>query len=152
METQPDIATTISLAVAPIFLLAGVGAILNVMTVRLGRVVDRARYLEELIEAGEHVDAHRRHQEELRCLSIRIQAVNRAIFATSASALLVCLVVALLFIEKLTGLKADLWVAVLFVATMTFLILGLAFFLREIAVATQTLKVRTDLLRDPSIG
>lgn len=152
METQPDIAAAISLAVAPIFLLAGVGAILNVMTVRLGRVVDRARHLEELMEQGEPIADHRRHKDELRCLSIRIDAVNRAIFATSTSALLVCIVVALLFVEKLSGLQADLVVAVLFVTTMTFLTIGLAFFLREIAVATRSLKVRTDLLRDPPVG
>ena len=152
METQPDIAAAISLAVAPILLLAGIGGILNVMTVRLGRVLDRARHLEHLIEQSGSKDEHIRHQGELRSLSTRIDAVNYAILTTSVSALLICLVVALLFVEKLFGLKADIFVAVLFLTTMTFLIVGLAFLLREITVATRSLKVRTDLLRDPPVS
>jgi Protein of unknown function (DUF2721) len=38
------VAHTIQLAVAPVFLLSGIGAILVVMTNRLGRIIDRARY------------------------------------------------------------------------------------------------------------
>ena len=41
-----QVAQTIQLAVAPIFLLAGVGAFLNVCAGRLSRIVDRARDLE----------------------------------------------------------------------------------------------------------
>ena len=42
-----DIAHTIQLAVAPVFMLAGIGSFLNVLTGRLDRVVDRARFLAE---------------------------------------------------------------------------------------------------------
>jgi hypothetical protein len=147
MENLP-IAEAIRLAVAPIFLLAGIGALLNVMTARLGRVVDRARFLEGLIEAGEDEEPRLRHQTELAALGSRIRAANRAIYTTSFSALLVCIVVALLFGEELwSGIPvAAEAVAALFVLTMALLILGLAFFLREIAVASRSLKVRTELL------
>src|SRR5512133_3420700 len=40
-----DIAHAIQLAVTPIFLLAGVGITVNILTTRLGRIVDRARVL-----------------------------------------------------------------------------------------------------------
>ena len=36
------VAHAVQLAVAPVFLLTGIGAILAVMTNRLGRVIDRA--------------------------------------------------------------------------------------------------------------
>lgn len=42
------IAHAIQLAVAPVFLLTGIGALLSVMTNRLGRVIDRARRVEGL--------------------------------------------------------------------------------------------------------
>ena len=48
-----DMATSIQFAIAPIFLLVGTGSFLNVVTTRLGRVVDRARALEKLVEDGE---------------------------------------------------------------------------------------------------
>ena len=40
------IATVIQLAVAPVFLLAGIAGLLNVLSIRLGRVVDRVRVVE----------------------------------------------------------------------------------------------------------
>lgn len=145
MEPQ-SIAEAVQLAFAPIFLLAGIGALLNVMTARLGRVVDRARKLEDLLEGGEAVDIAMRHQGELRTLGSRIDAANRAIYATTASALLVCFVVALLFAEQFTNLPVREAVAFLFIATMAVLVLGLAFFLREISIASRSLKIRQDLL------
>jgi hypothetical protein len=147
MENLP-IAEAIRLAVAPIFLLAGIGGLLNVMTARLGRVVDRARLLEGLIEAGEEAELLRRHQTELAALGSRIRAANRAIYTTSISALLVCVVVALLFADELLPdiPAAPEAIALLFISTMALLTLGLAFFLREIAVASRSLQVRTELL------
>ncbi|MEM1381479.1 MAG: DUF2721 domain-containing protein [Pseudomonadota bacterium] len=144
MEQFP-IADAIALAVAPIFLLAGIGGLLNVMTARLGRVVDRARFIEGAFEAGVGDDVQRRYREELKALSARTISANRAIYATTSSALLVCIVVALLFLQQLTPLDVVLAVEVMFVATMGLLILGLGFFLHEISVATRSLKVRTDL-------
>ncbi|MCK9192397.1 MAG: DUF2721 domain-containing protein, partial [Nevskia sp.] len=41
-----SIAHVIQLAVAPVFLLSGIAAILNVLGIRLSRIVDRARVLE----------------------------------------------------------------------------------------------------------
>jgi hypothetical protein len=46
------VAHAIELAVAPVFLLTGIGAMLAVMTNRLGRVIDRARVLEERLDGA----------------------------------------------------------------------------------------------------
>ena len=53
MTSVTDIGGSIQFAIAPIFLLVGTGSVLNVVTTRLGRVIDRARILETLIEQGE---------------------------------------------------------------------------------------------------
>ncbi|MEO1041171.1 MAG: DUF2721 domain-containing protein [Pseudomonadota bacterium] len=140
------ITEAVTLAFAPIFLLTGIGALLNVMTHRLGRVVDRARLIEGLLEEGEAPDPAARHRQELQSLGARITSANRAIVATSVSALLVCLEVALLFLEQLMSMSVALVVAGLFIATMVSLTVGLVFFLIEIAVATRSLKIRQELL------
>ena len=41
-----SIAHVIQLAVAPVFLLSGIAALLNVLNTRLSRIVDRARQLQ----------------------------------------------------------------------------------------------------------
>lgn len=61
MLQYPDIAVAyvIQLAVAPVFLLTGIGAILAVMTNRLARIIDRARALEHIARGSYHPVAPR---------------------------------------------------------------------------------------------
>jgi len=49
-----SISQVIQLAVAPVFLLAGISGALMVMSNRLGRIVDRGRYLKESKKADPH--------------------------------------------------------------------------------------------------
>lgn len=146
------IAHQIQLAVAPVFLLAGVGAILNVLAHRLARVVDRAR---QLAAEAQSLDETQRAQarKELHLLSRRMTAANLAIACCTASALFVCLVVALLFTASpgLSGIASLLsW---LFIAAMALLTLGLILFLHEVQLAMRSIRARHDLiaLRDGSL-
>ena len=56
-----EIARLIQLAVAPVFLLSGIGAILAVMTNRLSRIIDRARILEARLDDAPPSDQGRVH-------------------------------------------------------------------------------------------
>jgi hypothetical protein len=44
----PSAVEIIQLALAPIFLIVGIGTLVNVATGRVGRVIDRARWFENL--------------------------------------------------------------------------------------------------------
>lgn len=145
-NTFADIAHVIELSVAPVFLLVAIGSLLNVMTSRLGRVVDRARALE--YDLGEIDDPAQRSVriDELKALDRRIFYSNAAINFCVVSALLVAVVVALLFLGDLAGAGTSPVVAVLFVLAMLGIIGGLCAFLVEIAIATRTVRVRADLL------
>ena len=139
------IAHLIQLAIAPVFLLAGIGAILNVMAQRLARVVDRARKLEEEFDTYDEA-RQARASAELCLLGRRMTVVNQSIRACTASALFVCLVVAILFIADLTQIPFAQPVAILFVLAMLLLIVGLVLFLHEIRLAMRALRVRRELL------
>ncbi len=148
MSTAPavtDIARTIQLSVAPVFLLAGIGGFMNVIAGRLNRVVDRARILERL-----HPDTtgeeHARHVRELRLLDRRITLSSNAIFLCVASAITVCLVVTLLFVAELARLNYGVSVSILFVLAMALLATGLVLFLIETRVAVGGIRVREELL------
>ena len=71
-----DIAHSIQLAVAPVFLLSGVGVTLTVLTNRLARIIDRARSLEGSLPTAAEAVAGSIH-EELRVLSRRARLVHR---------------------------------------------------------------------------
>src|SRR5690606_490604 len=92
-----DIVDIIQLAVAPVFLIAGIGALLNVMTARLARVIDRSRVLENLIRTAPEGEVLDEHMVELHALDRRMKHVNWAIALSTLAALLVCLVIATLF-------------------------------------------------------
>ncbi|WP_281300128.1 MULTISPECIES: DUF2721 domain-containing protein [unclassified Iodidimonas] len=143
------IAHIIQLAVAPVFLLAGIGAILNVMTQRLARVVDRARALEADYETM-LADQKQRTHLELRTLDKRMQVVQGAISLCTISALFVCLVVMVLFIADLMNKDFAQPVAVLFILAMSTLTIGLILLLVEISLATKAIRIRRDILRPPS--
>jgi hypothetical protein len=145
MNDLSDIAHLVELSVAPVFLLAGIGALLNVVTARLGRVVDRARNLEERFYAPRSDDEAARIRAELGSLDRRMLLAQRAIFLFSTAALLICLVVASIFIGEFVDLAVPALVAVIFIATMFAMIAGLALFLMEISIATKVLRVRADL-------
>lgn len=140
-----SIAQTIQLAIAPVFLLAGIGAVLNVLAGRLARIVDRSRVLEQLHAASEG-EEHARHVWELRLIDRRIALINAAISLIVASAIVVCLLVGLLFVTQLAGLAYRVAVAITFILTMALLISGLVLFLIEVNLAIRGLRVREELL------
>ena len=118
----------IQLAVAPVFLLAGVGAFLNVCAMRLARIVDRARRIEPDLLASRGRD-HDRLQTDIRLLDRRMGIVNWAIFFSVLSAVLICTVVVLLFAAGLTGVHLGTAIALLFIASMVAIGIGFALLL-----------------------
>ena len=132
----PGISHAIQLAVAPVFLLAGVGSLLAVLTSRLARIIDRVHLLErELPEnAGESEIA--RLRLAAAPLSRRARLIHWAISLCTTCELLVCVVVATLFIGAALSIDLTGLIGLLFVAAMLALIAGLICFLREIALAT----------------
>lgn len=139
------IAHLIQLAIAPIFLLSGVGAILNVLAQRLARAVDRARRLETEFE-GFDARGQEAASAELRLLDRRMTIVNLAISCCTASALFVCMVVAILFVADLAQFHFGRALAYLFILTMALLIAGLLLFLWEVRLAMRAIRLRRDHL------
>jgi len=135
-----DVGHAIQLALAPVFLLTGVAGMLNVMAGRLGRIIDRGRRLTEGQVPAE-VLAGERVQTELRNLERRRHLASAAITACTLSALLICTVIAALFLEVLLGLRMRWLVGLLFTGSTLALVFGLAYFLREVHLATQTVRI-----------
>ena len=135
-----DIARVIQLSVAPVFLISGIAALLSVLSGRLARLVDRARILEAATaRSGEETPAS--VHDELSVLSRRSKLIYRAMTLGTSSALLICLVVASLFISALGGFPISRIVGGLFIAAMLALIAALLSFLREVFLATRALRI-----------
>jgi hypothetical protein len=131
------IAHIIELAVAPVFMLTGIGAFLGVMTNRLARIIDRSRVLEVQIPADSGAQAL--IEAELHALSRRGRYVNHSITLCTITALLIATVIAVLFLGAFITFNASVTVAVLFVTAMINLIAALIYFLKEILLATSSI-------------
>jgi MFS family permease len=140
-----QLAQIIQLAVAPVFLLAGLGAFLNVCAGRLARIVDRMRKLEPRI-LDSRGEEHDRLLGEVRLLDRRSRIVSNAIFTTVLAALLISAVVILLFLAFLTGNRFGTAIALLFIAAMACTGLGFAIFLHETRLGIRAIQVRAHIL------
>ena len=138
-------AQIIQLAVAPVFLLAGIGAFLNVCAGRLSRIVDRARTVEPLLLAARGSE-HDRRLAEIHVLDRRMALVSWAISLTVLAAVLICLVVVLLFAASLTGAHFGTAIALLFIATMVSIGAGFSVFLLETRLGSRAVRIRTEIL------
>ena len=148
MPTLPAVSTiaqTIQLSLSPVFMLAGIGALLNVLAGRLSRVVDRGRALEALHPRSEGPE-HDRHVWELRLLDRRIGIINAALSLATSSAVMTCLVVAMLFVAELAKFHLGTLVAVSFILAMALLILALIAFMVEVRVSLRAIHIRPELL------
>jgi hypothetical protein len=131
-----EIASVIQMAVAPAFLLTGVGAILAVMTARLTRIVDRFRVLHEGSNAGSKYK-----QKELSLLILRGRWTHWAIALTTISALFICILIAMIFISTEISFNLDQLISILFIMAMTSLIFGLLSFLKEVGLSKSVMNI-----------
>jgi hypothetical protein len=134
-----DVAHVIQSALAPVFLISGVGVMLGVLTNRLARIVDRAR----VWEAEIHKETHRAAEldERLRVLARRARYISSAITMCAVSALLVALVVVSLFANAFLAVNLSAVIAILFVAAMLALTVAFLVFLIEVRIATATIRI-----------
>jgi hypothetical protein len=126
----------IQLAIAPVFLLMGVSALLGVLTGRLARVVDRFRVLTESFAVMQADDSRQaNYNQELDILSCRANWVHWSITLCTVTLLLVAVVIGLLFLGSAVSWDSSWLVSTLFIFGMVSLILGLSCFLREISLS-----------------
>ena len=134
-----EIAVVIQMAVAPAFLLTGIGAILTVMANRLTRIVDRFRVINEqknlFMKKKDKTD-------ELLSLLSRARWTHIAIFLTTVSALLICVLIAMIFIATEVNFNLDQYLSILFIVAMTALVLGLLSFLKEVSLSKGVINLK----------
>ena len=136
-----SVAHAIQLALAPVFLLTGIAGLLNVMASRLARIIDRGRSLtEQPLPAHLNSNPDTLHRELTR-LERRRHYASLAITACTFSALLVCMVVAVIFLQVLVQMEFKWLISTLFTASTITLIVGLGYFLREVHLATRTVRI-----------
>jgi hypothetical protein len=129
-----NIANVIQLAIAPVFLLTSVGALIGAQTNRLARAVDRTRMLEEHQGRGAH-DAMAPVPGGMKVPRSGMRPIYLAVALGVICALFVGLTIVIAFAEAFAGANLAWLIALLFVAAMLAMSASMAVFLREIFLA-----------------
>lgn len=144
METilTPSAVVMIQLALAPIFLIVGIGNLVNVATGRVSRIIDRARWYGSLArEEPERIDDNA--LLEIRALNKRMRLANWSINFLIASALMTCFNVLVIMTNGLVTANLSITIILTFMLCIILLTGGLVAFFLEVSLATATLKIRT---------
>jgi O-antigen/teichoic acid export membrane protein len=139
------IAQTIQLALAPVFVLVAIGNIINTLSSRLGRVVDRSRVLQQRHGETEGA-AHDAVVREIRITDKRIHLIGRALLLLVLAGLCIGFTVVLLFVEEFAAIDVQPVAAGSFILAIGFLMNALVLFLRETRQATEALRIPAELL------
>ncbi len=132
-----DVSIAIHDAVAPVFLLTGIGSILGVLVNRLGRAIDRARYLNALL-----TEQRKSFLDELDLIAVRTSWMRWSVGLFIFAGLCVSLAIASIFIGVAINIHLSTFVLMTFITAMISLIFGLLCFLREIILASQEVITR----------
>lgn len=132
----------IQLAVAPVFLMTAVAAMIGSVAGRLARIIDRARVLEMRIDASPDENPMVAEFAELGHLRTRGRLVNACIALLTFCAILIGLTIMALFLGETTEIQIFRLATVLFLTGVTCFLLALMCFLAETLIATRVLKFR----------
>ncbi len=139
------LAQTIQLALAPVFVLVAIGGIMNMLSHRLGRVVDRSRELQSRYSATEGMD-HDMVVLEIRMADKRLRLLNRSLLLLVLSGLAIGLTVVLLFVAEFAHVQMQAVAASTFIVAVLFLMVALMLFFQETRLAIEALRIPRDLL------
>ena len=146
--TVNTVSNLIQLSVAPVFLIAGVGAILGVLSGRLARITDRIERFNSKINRASSATHNEQSENEInketfqryltqkKYLSIRAKNMNVAILFCVLTGLLVASVIVTLFASLFFEFNSGVLIAVLFITGMLSFMTSLLLFIREIFMAT----------------
>jgi hypothetical protein len=136
----------IELAITPVILLSGVGALMLTLTNRMGRVVDRTRSLAGQMRQAPPPD--RPHFEsQLTILWRRAKLVRLAVTFAGLSMLLSCVLVMVIFVDGSLRREFGVEMVVIFAASVLCLIAALVAFLRDIWMSLWALSLEVERAR-----
>ena len=139
------IAQTIQLSLAPVFVLVAIGNIMNILTTRLGRIVDRSRALQS--QHGKTTGTeHDALVIEMRYIDRRIELIGNALLVLVLSGIGIGITVGTLFLGEMLGQELRIATQVMFFAAISLLMVALIYLLLETRLVAQTLRLPRELL------
>jgi hypothetical protein len=140
MLSVAELIPVLQIAIGPVILISGVGLLLLTMTNRLGRVIDRVRILSGQLDDCDDPKRDRK-MAQLSVLWKRARLIRLAITLTAVSALFAAILVVVLFTTAIAKIETAWLIGAIFVLDMASLIGALIYFLRDVNLSLEALKL-----------
>lgn len=139
MDNIQNLIQIMQSAISPIVLISGVGLLLLSFTNRLGRVIDRARFLVKEMENG--------NQNEIIPIQINILYKRGRILRTAITSIVITILVAsllilLLFLGYITNWNMKIFFISFFIIAIISLIISVMLFLADVTLTLKALKLQ----------
>ncbi len=144
--TSNAILSAIQSAVAPVFMLTAIAAMIGTVATRLARIIDRARVLEERLESSAPINV-KAASWELKRLKLRGRICNWSIGMLGICGMLIAATVMVLFMGETVSPRSERLVPWTFLSALALFVAALLFFLLETFLATHTLRFGRNLTR-----
>jgi hypothetical protein len=145
-----DVLPIIQLAITPVILMSGIGAVLLSMTQRMGRIVDRTRILSGQLRQEKDAAERDHVGQQLTIMFRRAHVMRFAMTMATMSVFMSGLLVVVIFASALTRLELSAVILGLFVISVSLLLLGLAMFIRDIFISLKALNAEVARARELS--
>jgi len=147
MDNLSSFLPIIQLAITPVILISGMGALMITLTNRMARIVDRTRVLAEAMPAAD--PENRRHlEDQLDIMWSRALLIRRAVTTNGLSMLVSCLLVVAIFAAAMFTWQMQGLMLALFAASILLLTVSLVDFLRDIFVSLHALHLQVERARN----
>ncbi|MBC8415999.1 MAG: DUF2721 domain-containing protein [Candidatus Cloacimonetes bacterium] len=138
MENVQHLIQLLQSSISPIILISGVGLLLLSFTNRLGRVIDRSRFIVNELKDG---------KDDIKKIQIPIlykrgRILRSAITSISFTILFASLMILLLFLGYFTHLNVEIVFISFFILAIMGLIISIILFMWDVAVSLKALKIQ----------
>lgn len=142
-----DVAHIIQLALTPVFLLTGVGTLINVFATRLARVADQ---VDKIAQAVEQAEDDQKHVQRIRLRNLRIRSValDIAVILGAVAGAATCAAVLTLFVGAVRDAAIAWALYILFGMAIVCTIGALTAFLFEMLIASKLIRASVDRSED----
>ena len=147
-----DVAHIVQVALTPVFLLSGVGTLLNVFNQRIARVSDHSEHVSDLLKAGPDAGSEVRLAAHLARLRRRLVALDAAIALGGVAGAAACAAAFALFLGALRNSAAASWLLLLFGVALVCVVGSLVAFLADSLLAWHGLRTEGPLPRPQPVA
>ena len=149
MPVAPSFLPLIQLAITPVILLSGVGALMLTLTNRMARIVDRTRSLAGQVQSA--VGEERPHLvTQLEILWHRAGLIRLAVTLAGLSMLFSCGLVLVILVDAVLQRDFGFSLVAVFVVSIGCLIASLLAFLRDIWLSLRAVQLEVEKAREKS--